>query len=569
MQAGYPVTSRLGRQCADTAQTLWRNQGSASPPFPAGPIGVKVCAPIDPWKFPTVRLWQRLFLALAALSGLALLGFVAWQQQNFRRAFLGYLDEVALQRLEPARLRLESAYAEHGSWDFLRGDPTALGELIEPGPGAMRGMRESGFHSPEGTLREPPDERTPPGPPPPREQPADPPDGGPPPGRAERDPELREHDSRRGPPRMHGPPDLMPRLLLVDVDGVPVAGHHAIPADSLTLPLQLDGKPIGALRLARQAQINAAVDLAFSSTQRRDALVIGVAILLGALALAFALARWLLAPVRALTSVTQALAAGDFGQRVVTARTDELGALAQDFNRLAATLERHRDARQRWGADIAHELRTPLSVLRGEIQALQDGVRTPSATALDSLQAECARLGNLIEDLYQLSLADAGALDYHFEPLDLDDLARDALAQQRHACASAGLALDESLAPLPPVRGDVRRLTQLIDNLLANARRYTDAPGRIRVEVAEGARHAQLIVEDSAPGVPRASLPRLFERLYRVESSRARSAGGAGLGLSICRAIVDAHGGTIEAQDSPLGGLRIVVRLPFADAPAT
>ena len=120
---------------------------------------------------------------------------------------------------------------------------------------------------------------------------------------------------------------------------------------------------------------------------------------------------------------------------------------------------------------------------------------------------------------------------------------------QQRACADAGLALDESLAPLPPVRGDARRLAQLIDNLLANARRYTDAPGRIRVELADGrAARAADHRGHARPVFRPASLPRLFERLYRVEGSRTRSAGGAGLGLAICRAIVDAHGGTIEAQ---------------------
>jgi two-component system sensor histidine kinase BaeS len=529
-----------------------------------------------------VRLWQRLFLAFAALSSLALFAFVAWQQQNFRHGFLSYLDEVTVQRLEPARTRLTSAYAEHGSWDFLRSDPQLLVELIEPGPAAMRRFREDPRNFPTNPAApEPPSaERDadafhrPPG----RNRGSDinearggqEDQGSRWPGMADRDVEPRDHDARRGPPRPHGPPDLMSRLLLIDVDGAPVAGNHAIvAANALAMPLSFDGKPVGALRLARQSQINAAVDLAFSRTQTGDALIVGVAILLGALALAFALARWLLAPVRALATATQALAAGDFGQRVTTARTDELGALAQDFNRLAATLERHRDARQRWGADIAHELRTPLSVLRGEIQALQDGVRAATPSALDSLHAECARLGNLIEDLYQLSLADAGALDYHFEPIDLDELVREALAPQQRTCADAGLTLDDTLAPLAPVRGDARRLTQLIDNLLANARRYTDAPGRIHVELAAVERQAQLIIEDSAPGVPADALPRLFERLYRVEASRTRSAGGAGLGLSICRAIVDAHGGTIEARHSLLGGLSIVVHLPFADGTST
>src|SRR5690606_35620781 len=142
------------------------------------------------------------------------------------------------------------------------------------------------------------------------------------------------------------------------------------------------------------------------------------------------------------------------------------------------------EARRRWGADIAHELRTPLSTLRGEIQALQDGVRSPTPQALASLNIECDRLGGLVEDLYQLSLADAGALEYRFEDLDLGDIVRESLAMHRHALADAGLVLEQAIAPTPAVRGDARRLCQLIDNLLANARRYTDAPGRIRVQLA-------------------------------------------------------------------------------------
>ena len=456
-----------------------------------------------------MRLWQRLFLAFAALSGAALLGFVAWQQQNFRRGFLSYLDDVALQRLEPARARLAAAYAEHGNnWDFLRGDFDAFVRLIEPMP-----LRPP--DAPEAALRD--------FPPPPRNDERPPP----PDVRDDRPPHERhdpgEFGGLRRPPHWRGPPDLMPRLLLVDAVGAPVVGNRNVPADAPSLALSAEQPAIGALRLLRQPQISTAIDVAFSHTQLSDAVFAGAGIL--------------------------------------------VGALARDFNQLASALERHREARRQWGADIAHELRTPLSILRGEIQALQDGVRAPTPLALDSLQAECWRLGALIDDLYQLALADAGALDYRFETLDLSALAATALAAQERACADAGLELDRALAPGIAVRGDARRLTQLVDNLLANARRYTDAPGRIRIELTLGDGLILLVVEDSAPGVPAEALPKLFERLYRVEASRSRAAGGAGLGLSICQAIVEAHGGTITAQHSALGGLRIVVGL--ATAPGT
>ena len=493
-----------------------------------------------------LHLWLRLFLAFALLSGVALFGFAAWQQHSFRSGFLGYLDQVALQRLAPAAARLAAAYVEHGGWDFLRENPGRFGEYVEG-----RGEREGQPH----------DAGVPPGPPPGEAR--APRDDGPP--FDDRPPPPPDHGApppRERAPRPRGPPDLMPRLQLVDIAGERVAGNPRVQSGAASLPILLDGKAIGTLRLAAMPQLNDASDLAFAQSQLHSALFAGAAILIGALLLAFAIARWLLAPVRALTAGTRALTAGDFAQRIGSTRRDELGALSRDFDQLAATLEQHRDARRQWGADIAHELRTPLAILRGEIQALQDGVRALNPQALDSLQTECERLGNLIDDLYQLSLADAGALEYRFEALPLRELIGETLDLQRPACSDAGLRLESKLADAPNVRGDARRLAQLLDNLLVNARRYTNTPGTIRVSLSAQADWVRVIVEDSPPGVPAAALPRLFERLYRVEESRARATGGAGLGLAICRAIVVAHDGRIRAEPSTLGGLRVVVELP-------
>lgn len=485
-------------------------------------------------------LWQRLFLAIALLSSIALAGFAVWQQQGFRRGFLGYLDEVALERLQASTIRLSTAYAEQGSWDFLRGDPRRFADLVEPDPRRVRiaGAREM------------------PPPPPPRTGDAGQLDGG--------MPDLRFGERPPGEPRFGPPGGLLSRLLLVDAQGLRVAGNAAVATSSQSLPITLDNARIGTLYLAALPQLRGDADLAFAREQLRGALIAGAAVLAAALLLAFALARWLLEPVRALAGGTRALAAGDYARRIDSKRRDELGALSQDFNHLAATLEQHRETRRRWGADIAHELRTPLSILRGEIQALQDGVRAPTAQALASLNAECERLGALVEDLYQLALADVGALEYRFETLDLGEVVRDALDLHRHALADAGLDLDVGIGAIGPVRADARRLGQLVDNLLANARRYTDAPGRIHVGLDASAGFARLVVEDTAPGVPAAALPHLFDRLYRVEPSRNRAAGGAGLGLAICEAIVAAHDGEISAEASPLGGLRIRVILPIA-----
>lgn len=481
-----------------------------------------------------LSLWQRLFLAIAALSGVALAGFAIWQQQGFQRGFLGYLDEVALERLEPSSERLAVAYAENGSWDFLRGDMRRFANLIEPDrrhaprrgpaeapPAAPYPSRWFGFLGQSGPMPEFP---------------------GPPP---------------------FGPPGISSRLLLLDADGAPVVGNPAIAGSSTRLPIELDNQRIGVLLLESLPQLRGPADLAFAREQWRNALIAGVAVLAAALVLAFALARWLLDPIHALAAGTRALAAGDYAQRVASTRDDELGALARDFNHLASTLEQHREARRRWGADIAHELRTPLSILRGEIQALQDGVRKPDTQALASLNSECERMGGLIEDLYQLALADAGALDYRFEETDLAEVLREAIDMQRHALLDQGLELSEAIAEVPPIRADARRLGQLFDNLLANTRRYTDAPGRVRISLLSSDETIELTIDDSPPGVPVESQRYLFDRLYRVDPSRNRAAGGAGLGLAICEAIVAAHGARIEAKNSPLGGLRICVHFPL------
>lgn len=498
-------------------------------------------------------LWQKLFLALALLSGLALAGFAAWQQHDFQRGFMGYLDEMMLQRVQPVAPQLASAYAAHGnSWDFLRDDRVAFGELVE----AVSPRRRDAPPPPDESGDRPPSRDVGGGGNPERDEAVAWREGSRPPNDAGWPP-----PGGRGPRR--GPPDLMGRLQLVDAAGQPVVGSRRGDSIVARVPVQLDGKTIGELLLSAQPQLQNSADIAFERAHMRNAIVAVLVTLTAALVLAFALARWLLAPVRALTDGTRALAAGDLARRVTVTRRDELGALARDFNHLATTLEQHRNARRQWGADIAHELRTPLAILRGEIQAMQDGIRPLGQNGLASLQAECDRLGSLIEDLYQLALADAGALDYRFETIDATELVLEAVELHRPGLADLGLALDARIARVAPVRADARRLGQLIDNLLVNARRYTDTPGLIRVSLGANAGQLQLIVEDSPPGVPANTLPQLFDRLFRVDASRGRGAGGAGLGLAICRAIVDAHGGSIAAQASPLGGLRVIVNLPL------
>ncbi|MEO8385544.1 MAG: ATP-binding protein, partial [Betaproteobacteria bacterium] len=385
-----------------------------------------------------------------------------------------------------------------------------------------------------------------------------------------------ERPSNDGPPPGTEPPALRPppmrkvdvlnfqtRVLLLTAEGQYVIGNPAVPRDSPFVAVKSRGQTVGKLLLAPLPELQSEADVAFARSQTRHTMIAAGAVLSFSLLLAWLFARWLLDPIRALSAGSQRLAAGDYRTRIDVKRGDEFGALATDFNRLADALERNQQARRDWGADIAHELRTPLSILRGEIQALQDGVRPVSAEALASLQSECDRLTSLVGDLYQLALSDAGALEYRFVEMDLGAVVMDAADEHRRTLTDAGLTLEiESMPASMKVRGDEQRLSQMLGNLLVNARRYTDSPGTIRIRAAREGNNWILCVEDSPPGVPTNLLPKLFDRLFRVETSRTRAAGGAGLGLAICRNIVEAHGGNIDAGASALGGLAITVSLP-------
>ncbi len=512
-----------------------------------------------------MRLWLRLFLACAALAVLTWAGFLAWQRQAFLRGFQGYLDAIAADRAHTVAERLLTRYRRDGGWDPLRRDPDAFGAIVDPnGPATSRARPDD---PPPG---EPPrfprgqgdgDPRTPRGP-----------------GDGDSEPHRGPHPDgpgrpRPGPPpdgfrdRPHGPPpehlDAGTRLALYDAEGRYVAGNTQADAAAPTVAVMVDDVVVGSVRILPLALPSGGLEDDFARQQLGGAAIAAGVALAIALLLSLLLARRLLRPVRALTRATESLAAGDYASRVAVQGRDELALLATHFNRLAAALDDNRTARQRWGTDIAHELRTPLTVLQMELTTLVEGIRTPTAAALRSLLAECERLSALTEDLYQLSLADSGALEYRFEATDLAALVADLVPAHAGLLDEQGIELDAAI-PLVPVlvRGDPVRLGQLLDNLLVNSRRYTEPPGRIEVRLSTIASGVELIVEDTPPAVAADDLPRLFERLFRAESSRSRARGGAGLGLAICRAIVDAHQGLIRAEASPLGGLRVVVELP-------
>ncbi|WP_350615657.1 ATP-binding protein [Pseudomonas sp. HY7a-MNA-CIBAN-0227] len=455
----------------------------------------------------------KLFAAVFASVLLVILVMSAATGWSFQRGFIGYLNDQGITRLEKALPRLAEFYAQEGGWDGVRDDPRRLFDLMRPIPGVDFPL-----------------------------------------------------DIPREEAVMPDSTGVLFRTALLDVQKRRVAGYKKITDEAITRPIVVEGEIVGWVALAPFQSVSEGGGDIFRRYQLHTSVIVGVGSLLLATLIAWWISRTLLGPVKRVAAATHRLAVGEYSCRVSVAAQDEVGQLARDFNQLALTLERNERMRRDFMADISHELRTPLSILRGELEALEDGVRPLDRTALDSLQSEVGRLGKLIEDLYQLSLADVGALAYRKSQCDVGELLSQSVELFRERSQACGLNMELKLPSKPCVlEVDADRLQQLFSNLLENTLRYTAAGGRVQIALIPTAKALTIDFLDSGPGVSPEHLPRLFERFYRGDASRNRANGGAGLGLAICRNIVEAHGGQISAMPSPLGGLWLVVHLPYGN----
>jgi len=300
--------------------------------------------------------------------------------------------------------------------------------------------------------------------------------------------------------------------------------------------------------------------------QLNTALIVGslgalmFSVLLGAI-----LARSLTRPLQDLTEATRAVADGDLQRQVPVRSRDEVGTLAASFNRMSLALDRSQRLRRQMTADIAHELRTPLSIIVGHLDAVEEGVLPPNAQTIGIMRDEAARLARLIDDLRTLSLADAGELSLARTPVEPGALLKRSAAAYQPAAQAAGIELAVEVAPgLPPVSVDAERMAQVLGNLLDNALLHVPRGGRIVLAARPAADGVELRVQDDGPGIPPEDLELVFERLYRSDASRQRYAGGSGLGLAIAKSIVEAHGGSIQAESAPEAGTTFVVTLPVS-----
>jgi len=330
------------------------------------------------------------------------------------------------------------------------------------------------------------------------------------------------------------------------------------------IPIEGDGNRLGTLQLGGIGSVLDPAEEEFLGSVSRSALIgggiaSGIAFLLSAF-----LITQVLSPLRLLSRATERIAHGDLPQRVSLKARDEFGRLGESFNRMIDNLRRSETIRQTMTADIAHELRTPVTIIQGSLEAILDGVYQPTTETIAPIYEEILHLGGLIDDLRDLALAEAGELRLDKEPTDLVALVEQVTETVRASAEQVPELRVEAEPALSRVSVDPKRIHQVFSNLLSNALRVTPRDGQICVELSRQGEEVELRVSDSGPGVAAEDLPHLFERFYRGDRARSRSAGGSGLGLAIVKQWVEAHGGRIWVENREIGGARFIVRLPAA-----
>ena len=315
--------------------------------------------------------------------------------------------------------------------------------------------------------------------------------------------------------------------------------------------------------IGRRMMLGAAEQTFLSGVDQGIVISAAVAVVLAALG-AWLLARYLVRPLFGLTAASRALAGGDLTHRVGEEGPHEVADLATAFNDMADSLEESEQLRQRMVSDVAHELRNPIAALRAQIEGIADGVLAADERQIGSLVEDVGTLSRLVDDLQELSVAEAGRLRYERSIFDLGTLIQAEAGRAAHVAPPGVLVRAESTEGQSPVEGDEFRIGQVVRNLLSNALRHTTT-GTIEVRVTPfGESRVRVSVADTGAGIAERDLPHIWERFYRVDTARAQETGGTGLGLAISRRIVEDHGGTVFAVSTEGQGSEIGFELPLA-----
>lgn len=462
----------------------------------------------------------------------------ALSQYSFKKSFLEYVEQQEQRKLENLGNSLLAQYQESTDWEFIRGKKRVWLFYLRLKP---EKLQADFFQNNERFLR-----------------------------RARRQEQyalrqerklLRAMPKKENYKKQHNKRNS---FALLDKNKKNIVGVD-LPHDNTQYhPLSYDGEIVAYIQHKKFTGITDQLDKIFANKQEQAFLFNTLSTLLISIIAALFVSIYFRKRINVLTKIAHELTSGQYQNRVIIKQKDELGQLGMDFNILAKTLQKNQQSQQHWIADVSHELRTPIAILKGELQALDDGIRPLDESAVHSLKQETERLSKLVEDLYQLSVSDMGALKYDKKYFDINELLEEIEANYVQSFEQKKLSLffeyNDSQACL--FNGDKQRFYQLISNLLKNSLRYTNADGQVLIACQCSSDKIRLSISDSSPGVEPEKLPKIFDRLFRVESSRTRTNGGAGLGLAIVKQIVLAHHGRISVEPSKLGGIMITMDFP-------
>jgi len=365
-------------------------------------------------------------------------------------------------------------------------------------------------------------------------------------------------------------------IILVGINGTVIADskerllgeyyYPDSPGSNFTLPWSTEILAKVYISLNPEAEPYIAPFRRLSESINRSLLLGGAVAIVVALILTFVLSRRMSSPIGVLAKAARRLGGGDLSQRVHFKGKGEVGELAQAFDSMADDLEHAEQLRRNLVADVAHELRTPLSNIQGYLEAIRDRVMKPNATTIRSLNEETALLSRLVDELQELSLAEAGELKLVYQAEDIAKLVKQAVTSWQPQVAAKEILLSLNLPDnLPLVNIDRQRVNEVLRNLLENAVAHTNKGGTITVAAAKQGDWVEVCVSDTGEGIPAEDLPNIFERFYRVDRSRARATGGSGLGLTIAKRMVEAHGGEITVQSELGKGSSFSFTLPIAE----
>jgi len=366
------------------------------------------------------------------------------------------------------------------------------------------------------------------------------------------------------------PPDPMKlgeRLFLLDENKNYIAGNLPKKERRSLKEIYINNKIIGyiGLNIPKLPSDKHPLSIEYAKTQINAIYFILSGIFIVIVILSYLFSRHLIKPIEQLKKSIKAIKSYQFDFKINTKSKDELGQLAEDFNNMAQTIKNYEKIRKQWISDISHELRTPVTIIRGKIEAAVDGIRDINLETMLSLKSDIIKFGKLIDDLHMLSLADSQNLYINKTQLNPLDPLIETIESFKHLLLKNQIEHDIYLKDIESViiEGDRLHLIRLFSNLIENSIKYTDFGGKIRIKAICKDTWVIIYIEDSKPGVPNESLSQLFDRLYRVDKSRSRKKGSSGLGLSICKEIISIHNGIITSDHSQLGGLKITIQLPI------